>query len=262
GLRPDGPTRASERPAALATDGATVTRRSSESGQWNASASTTHTVAIRALLGYDRHVPGRPQGDRPDLNLVADRVEQPSVEESRPSSRPRVLAAASLAIADSAASPEELALVHVELPERWLLRVRLADEETCLLVLAASGARSLQAGRRRVVGPSIRLVRAREDDAGFGGESIAEIEGVIRLDRPGPISVRRLPDGTVRIVTSTGFALDPDWLGGPLLTLAADAGSGLPSRQALEQSGTVPSGMVRRLQRAVGRSLVTIGLEP
>lgn len=262
GLRPDGPTRAIESPAALPTDGAAVTRRSSGPGMWNSSATATHVVAIRALAGYDRHVAGRPQGGRPDLNLVADRVEQPSVEESRPSSRPRVLAAASSAVAAPADSIPDLESVIVDVRGRWILEVRLADEETCTLVLARSGARALVAGSRRVTGPSLRVVRARQDDAGFAGESIAEIEGVVRLDRPGPISVRRHADGSVQVMTTTGFTLDRSWTAGPLRTLTAEGRPGSCTEETLALSGVVGSGIVRRLQRATGHTLVEIGLEP
>jgi hypothetical protein len=263
GLRPDGPTRVIESPAALAVDDATsVTRRSSGPGMWDLSATATHAVAIRALSGYDGHAAGRPQGDRPDLNLVADHVERPLVEESRPSSRPRLLAAVSSAVAAPTCSTTDLESVVVDVLDRWVLQARLADEETCTLVLARSGARMALAGSRRVTGPSIRVVRASRDEAGFEGEAIAEIEGVVRLDRPGPISVRRLPDGSVRVLASTGFALDRAWTAAPMRTLTADDRSGSRTVETLARSGVVSSGTVRRLQRATGRSLVEIGLEP
>ncbi|HLO34752.1 MAG TPA: DUF2264 domain-containing protein, partial [Candidatus Deferrimicrobium sp.] len=187
GLRPDGPTRAIESPATLATDGPTsVVRRSSGQWMWESSATATHAVAIRALGGYDRLVAGRPQEQSPDLDLVADHVERPSVEESRPSSRPRVLASATSAVAARTPATADLESVVVDVLDRWVLEVRLADEETCTLVLARSGPPVIIAGSRRVTGPSIRVVRARQDDAGFAGEAIGEIEGVVRLDRPGP----------------------------------------------------------------------------
>ncbi|HLO35576.1 MAG TPA: hypothetical protein VK194_05820, partial [Candidatus Deferrimicrobium sp.] len=78
----------------------------------------------------------------------------------------------------------------------------------------------------------------------------------------GPISVRRSADGSVRVLTSTGFALDRDWAGAPLRTLIAEGPSGSRMAEALARSGIVPSGIVRRVQRATGRSLVEIGLEP
>jgi len=263
GLRPDGPTRLVERPAALATDGVTsVTRRSSGPAMWDSSATATHSVAIRALAGYDRHVAGRAQDGSPDLNLVADHVEQPSVEESRPSSRPRMLAAASSALAAPTGATADLESVVVDVLDRWVMQVRLADEETCTLVLSRSGARAITAGSRRVSGPSIRVVRARQDDAGFEGEAIAEIEGVVRLDRPGPISVRRHPDGSVRVMTTTGFALDGDWTAAPMRTFTAEGRYGSRVAGTLVRSGVVTSGDVRRVQRETGRSLVEFGLEP
>jgi hypothetical protein len=263
GLRPDGPTRVSERPAVQATDGAgSLTRLSSGPGMWDSSATETQVVAIRALAGYDRHVAGRPQEERHDLNLVADHVEQPSVHESRPSSRPRVLAAASLAVAAFPVSMADLESVVVESLDRWTLRLRLADEEACTLMLGRAGARAAWAGARRATGPSIRVIRARQDDRGFEGESLFEIEGVLRLDRPGPISVHRLADGSVRVVTSSGLALDRDWTAVPMRTWSAARGSQGEIVETLAQAGVVPSATVRRLQRATGRSLVELRLQP
>lgn len=169
---------------------------------------------------------------------------------------------ASAAVAAHLDPTPDLDSVTVLVLDRWIIQVRLADEEVCTLVLARSGRPDVMAGSRRVTGPSVRLVRARCDDTGFAGESITEIEGVIRLERPGPISVRRHADGSVRVVTATGFALDQRWASGRLRTLVADGGSRSPTPASLRQAGVVPSGIVRRLQRATGRTLVEIGLEP
>jgi hypothetical protein len=263
GLRPDGPTRVIERPAALATDGATsVTRRSSLLRAWHASATSDRFVAIRALAGYDRTVAGRPQLGAHDLNLVADRVEQPSVEESRPSSRPRMLAVASSAVASATGSTTDLESVLVDVVDPWILQVRLGDEETCTVVLARAGARIAFVGGRRVTGRSLRVVRARLDDTGFEGESIAEIEGVVRLDRAAPITLRRHQDGSVRVLTTTGFALDRNWAGSALRSLVAAPSQGSPTTETLARPGVVPPEAVRRIQRATGRSLVEVRLAP
>jgi hypothetical protein len=263
GLRPDGQTRITEAPAPLATDGTTfVTRQSSVEGAWHMSATSNRCVGIRALVGYDRTKPSRPQQDSFDCNLVADRVEQPSVEESRPSSRPRMLAVASSALATGPASATDLESVVVDIADRWVLQVRLAAEEACTLVLGRVGARVAWAGSRRVSGPSIRVVRARLDDTGFEGELLAEIEGVIRLDRPAPITLRRRQDGSVRVLTTTGFVLDRAWTGAAIRTLIVDDDLGSSAVEALARPGIVPTATVRRIQRTTGRSLIEIGLQP
>lgn len=263
GLRPGRPTRAAEGPAALPTAvGTDVTRRSSASMAWESSATATHVVAIRALFGYDRHVPSVSRGPGSDLNLVASQVEHPTVEESRPSARPRVLACASAAIARTEAPIADLESIAVDLEDRWTLWVRFATEETCVVVLARAGARALTVGPRRVTGPALRVVRSRTDDSGFAGEQISEIEGVIALDRPGPVSVQRSDDGSVRIVTATGFRLHPGWTLKPLATLATDDPSRPSETEHLESPGVVGARAIRRLQRATGRTLVQVRLQP
>jgi hypothetical protein len=275
GVRPGGGVRLREGSAALpVAAGEAVDHRSSSLLGWQAAATASHAVAIRRLHGYDLEVASGSDGasdGASDVNLIDERVEQPTVQESRRSDQARMVAAASAALAAGAAEGPGLAeligdleAVAVAIVDRWILEVRLGREETCRVVLGRGGARDMEVRGRRFSGPSIRVVRARNDDSGFGGEQLLEIAGVIRLDAPGPIAIRRQGAG-VRITTSTGFAVDPRWSGAFLTHLhpGPEEADERPERiERLEQPGVVPSALIRRLQRRSGRTLVDVELQP
>jgi hypothetical protein len=180
------------------------------------------------------------------------------VEEERPSAAPRVVVAASMAVAAGAAPTTDLEHIAVEVLGGWLVRLRLGDEESCVLALGPSPVRELGVGRRRISGPALRVVRARLDDTGFAGERIAAIEGVVELDPPGPVSLRRMPDGSITVTTSSGIRLDPAWATRPLRSLRIEPGTEREAAVRLDEALVVPRSTIRRLQRRSGSTLVEI----
>jgi hypothetical protein len=260
-LRPFGRVRLIEGPAAVPLAiGETVTRRVSTASRWASTRTTSHEVAIRALLGYDRVVPA---ADAPsDINLVADRVVQPVAEESRASARERIVVAASLAAAAGAGSIADLEAVEAEPASGSALTIRFGEDESCVLQLGSRFVNEVRVESRWVRGPAVRVVRGFADDSAFAGETISSIDGVIALDPPGPVAVSRSEDGTVRVTTSSGVRLDPSWTRGTSRAIETDGGDGVPVEIRLDEPGVITRRTIRRLQRLTGMALVELELRP
>jgi hypothetical protein len=260
-VRPAGPLTLVEGSAPLPVDDAEqVVRRSSEPGRWASSESGGRAVAIRAIVGYDRVVPG---GTGPsDENLVADRVEHPFVEESPASARARIVLSASAAAASDSTYRADLDAIDAKVLAGSVVLVRLGDEESCLLQLGPRTAGEVVVAGRRVTGPGVRVVRARMDGSAFAGEAISAIDGVVELDPPGPLSVQRLETGIVRATTASGIRLDPSWMIASPRRATLDGGLGTPIDIPLDEPGVIGRRAIRRLQRITGATLLELELRP
>jgi len=266
GVRPDGPVRLVEAPAALATSAADAVRRGILASGVSWAASRDRFVAIRALAAHDRvRESGRAAVEGPDRNLVADHAEQPVVEEARPSARPRVVASVACAVAAATGPITALEAVSVTLDrtERWRATVRLSDDEIALVDLGRRPPRRVRIGDRDVEGPRLRVVRASLDGSAWEGEAILSIAGIVQLERAGPISVRRVAGSTrVDAATTGGFRLERAWAGSDLCRVSVGDAAGWREIGRLAEPGVVPTALVRRLQRETGFSLVDVRLEP
>ena len=262
-VRPGGPIRLVEAPAALGAASPDEVRRSgSAEAGWQAASSADASVATRSLLGFDMSIASRPFGDGPDRNLVALHAEQPAVAESVESDRPRIVGAVSWAGADPSAPIADLAAVCARVVAPWTVEVAFASDARAIVDLRPRGARSLQLGGTRAHGPGIRVLRATADGRSVAAESIRSIDGVVSLDAPGPIALTRTRS-RVDVWVERGFRLDPDWAGRPLVTARVRA---LDDRWSdpvqLPSPGVVTSDEIRRWQRLIGRRLLELRLEP
>jgi hypothetical protein len=106
------------------------------------------------------------------------------------------------------------------------------------------------------------LFSVSDDGTALAGESIAAIDGVVWLERPGPISVAHDGDAIV-VWAEGGFRIDPAWATFAPRNVAVrgiDEGWSAPVR--LDELGVVPGALVRRLRRSTGRRLLELRLRP
>jgi hypothetical protein len=262
-VRPRSPVRLVEAPAALgAARPEDVRRERSSDGILAAASTNDRSVAIRALLGYDLVVDSGPYGAGPDRNLVAEHSEQPMVAESVARARPRIVGSVGWAGADPTPPSTDLESVAATCPAEGVVDVRLGRSERVIVDLRARPGRSLTIGKWTATGPGVRLLRVSDDGTALAGESIAAIEGVVRLERPGPISVACERDGIV-VWAEGGFRIDPGWATFEPRSVAVreiDEGWSRPVR--LDVVGGVPGALVRKLRRSTGRRLLEFRLRP
>lgn len=264
GVRPGGPVRLSEAPGALGTGfGEAIQRTSSRDAGWEAAASVDRSVAIRRLEGYDSQDVSGPHGGGPDRNLVAGHAEQPVVAESMMSARPRIVAAACCAIAEPVSPIADLLEVEVRCLGHSMAVVSLGGLERAAVVLSQRPKQRLDVDGWTIDGPGLRVVRIAVDGSWFAGETIGAIAGVVRLERPGPISLRRVGTPALEAIVDTGFVVDRDWAGFEATALdVRDPLGTWRSLGRLEVPSAVSAALVRRLRRTSGRSLVELRLRP
>ncbi len=262
GLRPGRRVRLVEAPAALGSPDPDAVRRGA-TGDVAWAVAGDRSVAVRPLLGFDRVRASAPFAAGPDRNLVADHAEQPMAEESTPSRRSRLVATVGWAGARAEIPFQALDAVGLVTSDGQVAEVTLGDAGRCAVALRHRAPRSLSCGGLTATGPGVRLLRV-DPGREVGGESIATIDGVVRLDRPGPIALTRLDDGPAVLVwTESGLTVDPAWSGfrpravaarGPLGAWGAPVGLG--------RDGHVTPDIVRRLRAAAGWRLLELRLTP
>lgn len=219
-------------------------------------------VAIRSLIGYDEVVESGPARDGPDRNLAADHSEQPSVRERGPRGSARLLVSADVARARDVDPCPDLAGIVVEAIDHASTLVRFPSGERARLDGAWRPSRQIDLDGWIVTGPALRVVRLGPNGEWFGGESITEIEGVVRLDRPGPVEVRKGDDGRVLVGTISGMTVAAAWTGRPMTRVALLGPEGWGEPTTLAEPGVIPTRLVRSLQRATGHTFVELRLEP
>ena len=262
-IRPASPVRLVEAPAALGADSpARVRRMVSDDGRWSAAWTDTRSVAIRSLLGYDLTVESAPWGTGPDTNLVAEHAEQPTVAESVASATPRVVASVGWAGADPTVPTADLEAVTALLVAQEIAQVRLGSEELAMVDLRRRPARALAAGGVTACGTAVRVLRVSIDRAYAAGEAFETIDGVVRLERPGPISVRRSADA-LDTWAEGGFSVDRAWSGFPSRAIQIrEIDERWSTPWSLDAADVVPTALVRRLRRSTGRRLLELRLLP
>jgi hypothetical protein len=218
-------------------------------------------VAMRILAGYDRI--GCAETGAGRMNLVHDRASHPYAEESAPSTRPRILAAAHLAESRVAAAAGEGPTPFLDSIEMTAITPDSANVHAPGLVaaisLAARPPTLVRLAGTTVRGPALRIVRAAPDGSAFAGERLASVDGAFELARPGTVSVVRLAGGAVEATVESGIRLDRDWAGGVLGRLSVRRGAGpFVPIAPLDEAGVAPDALVRRLARSAGTRLVTI----
>jgi hypothetical protein len=262
-VRPGGPIRLAEAPAALGVGARDDVRRAASSEwRWAAAAATDRSVAIRALIGYDVILDSAPFGHGPDRNLVADHSEQPMVTETVASSRPRVVGSVGWAGAEPTPPIPDLEAVSAIVLSDGLVEVDFGSGERAVVDVRGHPRQAMVVGRWTACGPGVRVFRAADDGSRLAGESIASIDGVVELDRPGPIALTRTADG-VHAWAEGGFHLEPAWAGFAGRTVEVreiDEAWSAPTR--LDEVGRVPAGLVRRLRRSTGRRLLELRVGP
>jgi hypothetical protein len=220
-------------------------------------------VAVRGLLGFDHAGVAEPGAGR--MNLVHERSRHPWVEEAEASARPRTLASAIVATAGGGdAASAALAAVRTSPVGVTAVRFTAGSGSTATEVVVELGRRpatELAIARHVVRGPALRVVAAAVDGSAIRGESIAAIDGVATLERPGPLALERGRE-TVLATVASGFRLDPGWAGGPLQAVRVrdDAGA-LGEAIALHTPGFVPERLVRGWARRLGTRLVTLSFD-
>jgi hypothetical protein len=225
-------------------------------------------VGIRALAGYERVACAETAGDR--MNLVHDRAVHVYAEESVPSARRRIVAAAHVTgtrrtgTAEGGAQPadQDRALNFLESIEITGITPTSAEVRAPGLVaaisLAARPPTVVVLGGMTARGPAIAILRAATDGSAFGGERLASVDGVFALERPGMAWVVRLGGG-VEATVETGLRLERAWAGGEFSRLSVRRGAGpFVPVATLDEPGIVPGTLVRRLARSAGTRLITI----
>ena len=262
-VRPASPVRLVEAPAALgAASSAGVRRTVSDDGRWSAAWTDTRSVAIRSLLGYDLTLESAPLGIGPDTNLVAEHAEQPTVAESVLSARPRVVATVGWAGADPTVPTADLEAVTALLVAPEIVQVWLGSEELAMVDLRRRPGRTLAANAVKACGPAVRVLRWSIDGTSIAGEAFSSIDGIVRLDRPGPLSLRRSTDA-LDIWAEGGFSVDPRWTGfGSRAIQVRDIDDRWSTPLSLDTADVAPTAVVRRLRRSTGRRLLELRLLP
>ena len=265
GIQPQSAVRASEAPAALATLSADEVTRGIDADGTSWVSDGVRYVAIRSLLGYDEAAPSAPAtAAGPDRNLVFDHAEQPVARERQASDDFRVLVTASCAV--SRARPS-LAEIEVDRSasdhDGGQIAIRVGDRERVVVSVDGGLSSSLTVAGREVNGESLRVVRAANDGSAWAGESVAAIVGVLQLERPGPVAVRRVRDGGspgVDVWTMSGISLDGEWTDAPLTNVEIGDLDGWREAGVLDEANVVPDALVRRLQKQTERTLLHLRL--
>jgi hypothetical protein len=249
-------------PALGVADAALLTRGRSDDGRLAWVTDGSRTVAVRALFGYDAAENDAAPGS---LNLTSDHAEQPVALEARASAAVRVVASA---IVVGATPPDILAAEHVRVLDVdehvGTVHLELGGDEEAWVALGMRRWSEVDVAGHRFTGRRLSVVRMRRDGSSAAGDGIERVQGIVRLDRPAPISVTRIVNDDrpiVELVTMTGLAVDPGWMdGAPLRTLEMRRLGGWVVVGALDEPGIVPASVVRSLRRASGRTLVELRL--
>jgi len=260
-FRPGGAVLLMEGAAAIGAGSAGDVTRTVSDGIATA-ATVAHSVAIRSVVGYDAVVHDASAGLGTDRNLVADHAETPLAVETRASSLRRIIGTVSWAGAATDAPITDLRAVSFLGIVGNVATVALGPTERAAVALGWRAVPSIEIVGTTAIGPAVRLLRVATDGSSAAGESIVTIGGVVRLDRPGPISVRRGTDH-VDAWAECGFAVEPSWAGFvPGWVSIRDRTDEWSPPVRLPKAGAVTSSLIRRLRRSTGRQLLELRLTP
>ena len=184
------------------------------------------------------------------------------VTETLASARPRVVGSVGWAGAEPTPPIRDLEAVSATVLSDDLVEVDFGSGERAVVDVRGRPRQAMVVGRWTACGPGVRLFRAADDGSRLAGESIVSIDGVVELDRPGPIALTRTAGG-VHAWAEGGFHLEPAWAGFAGRTVQVrEIDEAWSSPTPLDEVGRVPAGLVRRLRRSTGRRLLELRVGP
>lgn len=263
GLRPRGPVRAVVGSLPLGVDDpGSIRRLGDPAAGIEAATDGRRWVAIRALVGFERAVASGPARGGADRNLVEWYSEQPTVVEAGPSAEPRLLVHADVARVGDRDPRPDLAAIEVVHAGDDTVDLRLASGEVARLAVGVEPPTEVTLGGRTFRGPALHVVRVGPDGVWLATESVSEVVGAFRMAAPGPVEVRRLPDGRVLVGVMDAIELDPAWSGDGLTHVSLLEHDGWTSADTLGRAGVVDAALVERLQGRTGHRFLWLLLGP
>lgn len=257
-VQPTHRVRVVEAPGALGCGGAAaVTRRSDPVAGWEYAEAEGRALAIQRLVGYDAQVPSAPFLGYSNINLAYAYAEQPLLTERAPSRRARAFASAALLRPAPFDPSREFAGIHVESTPAGEFRAALPDGTALWLSLANELPASVELAHESRVhaaeGPAVRALSV--GPTGFTALGVTRIAGVCELAAPGTVKLERAPGAPLRVTTDVGVTLAPEYVGGPVSSLAVAELDG--SWRDLTVSGTtIPHARVLELRAQAERTLL------
>jgi hypothetical protein len=135
--------------------------------------------------------------------------------------------------------------------------LRLPWGEVARLSVATEPPTQMTLGGWSFRGPGLHVVRVGPDARWLAAESVREVPGAFRLAAPGPVEVRRLPDGDILVGTTEAIELDAAWAGdGDLRRLSVLEHDGWAPVGELERAGVVDVGLVAGLRARTGHAFL------
>ncbi|MEZ4595401.1 MAG: hypothetical protein R3C32_00440 [Chloroflexota bacterium] len=262
GLRPRAPVRAVAGSLPLGTDDPAVIRRVGDP------TSAIEAATDGALGGHPgagglrpgRDVGSRPRRRRPQPGRGVERAAHggggrplgrpsaPGPRGCRPRGRPR--------------PGPDLAAIEVTGTTADTVDLRLASGEVARLAVGVTPPTEVALGGWTVRGPALSVVRVGPDAVWLAIESVVEVAGAFRAAAPGPVEVRRLPDGRALVGTTCAIELDPAWSGRTLGQVSVLEHDGWAPVGVLARPDVVDAPLVERLQARTGHRFLWLLLAP
>jgi hypothetical protein len=257
GLRPRAPVRAVVGSLPLGVDDpGTISRLGDQGMAIEAATDGGRWVAIRGLVGFERAVAAGPARGGADRNLVEAYSEQPTVAEAGHSAEPRLLVHADVARVGDRDPRPDLAAIEVLGTTADTVDLRLASGELARLAVGPTPPTEVSLGGWTFRGPALHVVRVGPDGVWLATESVVEVVGAFRATEPGPVEVRRLPDGRVLVGATSAIELDPAWSGVGLVRASVLEHDGWTPVGGLARPNVVDADLVERLQARTGHRFV------
>jgi hypothetical protein len=212
-IAPALPVRAFEAPGALSCDRpAGIQRRSDAEAGWEYAEIDGRGLAIQRLIGYDSQLASAPFQGYSNLNLAYHYSEFPLVLESWPSAATRSLAAVSLLRPARFDPSEQFAGIKASSPTAGVFHVSLPDGELAHIDLRDIPADCIHLGDFDLEGTELRLARLRPDGSQLCAINLMRVNGLIELEQPAIVQLRRENEGQIDLITDSGLTLASEWL--------------------------------------------------
>jgi hypothetical protein len=252
------PLRAYEAPGALACESPVkITRRSDPIAGWEYAEAEGRALAICRLVGYDVQRPSAPFLGYSNINLAYRYSELPLICESWASPSPRPLASLSLLRPSGFEPADEFASITARPQSEGTFQVTLPEGEIAFVDLREDPLNSTQLGEHTIEGNGMRIVRLKRDGSRLCALNLHHAAGIVDLEAPGILELRRDAPEEVNVTTDTGLAFCAAWLGGVIRKLEVQNIQGEwidTSRRSDDLS--IPGGLVREWSVRNERSLV------
>jgi len=156
----------------------------------------------------------------------------------------------------------DLAAIEVTGMAADTVDLRLASGEVARLAVGTTPPTEVTIGGWTSRGPALRVVRVGPDAVWLAIESVVEVVGAFRAAAPGPVEVRRLPDGRVLVSTTTAIEVDPAWSRVQLRHVSILEHDGWTAVGELARPNVVDADLVERLQARTGHRSLWLLLAP